>query len=395
MSEIIQLNDIQKIYDEIFLELSKNIVNAAYDSLSSVISALRINVLQILSLRYEGKNVDPCYIDVFRISKVLWVRKASRLISELKTYDNYVKVVPSLLSIYLVNEYITSNNLISRLRWYLYGILLSDGSVVARKSPDVIRIHTTDPALLGIALMFSPKCTIIQTMIRRYKRLHDRFRIYFLADMYELSEIVEMYHNEEEPSSEDEYAQFLAGLIDGDGNVEPQYSKVRISMRANPRSSSTKEKNSRTLRILLNGAIIDEKSLKNSTFLRHDYISIRLTNDRIIRILRKSLSYVLIPHKRRGLMILLKRRSINDTITNIIKEFIKNNCLEIKCRRKRTTKYVYKVAYVRSKNKDILLKLKDELIREFHIEVRGPYRVDNTRYEIVFPERLSRYICEE
>ncbi len=393
MEKTIQLDNIQKIFDDVFLPLSKNIVNIAYSSVSNVNSILRVNLVHTILSRYEGKNVDPCYIDIFRMIKVLWVKKVCQLVNCSEVYKHYVKVIPNMLSIYLINKYTTLSNLIHKLRWYLYGILLSDGSLVARRNSNIIRIHTTDPSLLGVSLMFSSRCMIMSTMIRKFKREKDRFRIYFLADMYGLSEILNMYYHNEEPSSDEEYAQFLAGLIDGDGNIEPEYGKVRISIRINPKSTSTEEKNRKTLKILLNGAIIDENSLTSSTLLKYDYISIRLKNERTIKILNRCLKYLLIPHKREGLAILLRKRMTDNDIIHRVQELVERYNLTIRCRRKRVMKYIYKIAYIRSRDKALLEMVKNELACKFQVNTRGPYKVDDNRYEIVFPERISRYIC--
>ncbi len=380
---------LQELYDNYAMPIAEIIKSSAYDAVRITSRFYRINIEELLKRRYTTYRIeDPSYIDVFRSIKKAWIRNVERGIP----INDFIKILPHRLHLRVGNR-VSQENVVEQFKWYIYGLFLTDGALMY--SNDAMNIHTTNSSMIALSTTIASITNIFMTMIREYKNNNVLFRIYFRCEMYGVGNALKLFNNNEKPSNDEELAQFLAGIIDGDGNVDSKEGKVRISLRYNPKNSFTKKKNMKILQALVENNIVENDTLHSKTFLKYDYLSIKVSKERILKLLEKCLRYVLIPNKRIELERILSSRYLSEDDINILMKILSDYNLKIKCRTKRTQGYSYKIAYVRHRDLELLRKLKKRICGTIGCQVNGPYKVDSTRYEIVFPERLSRYICEE
>ncbi len=329
--------------------------------------------------------------DIMRIVRRTWVTLACTRIRS----NRLVITEKSTTTLLVRNTYLLCDRnrgvSSSALCWYIRGLFLSDGAV--SKGEKAILFHSSQPEILAIALCLADRASVALTMYRHY-RVTGAVRPYLEVKIPDVYGVRDWFYDRvpEMPEDEHDLAALMAGLLDGDGSVDAARSKVRLSARLNPSSDTTRRKVSIIIKILLKFNLVKSNFIYTKTFQKYDYITLPLSNRNVLKILKKSLDYMLVKYKRDSLIkVLSKHTAIIDQVS-IIKGLL-SNPLRIRCRTRRYGDKLYKYPYIRGP-RHIIEKLSKKLL-ENEIKFYGPYRVDEYRSEIALPQRFSKYLCEE
>ncbi len=279
------------------------------------------------------------------------------------------------------------------LRWYIRGLFLSDGAV--RRDEKAILFHSSRPEIPAIALCLADRATVTLTMYRRYK-ITGIARPYLEIKIPDIYGVREWFYNKipEMPENKNQLAALIAGLLDGDGSVDATQSKVRISARPNPSSNISRRKVSIVIKILSEFSLARRDFMYTRTFQTYDYITLPLSDYNVREILKESLNYMLVKHKRTALAKILSKHITIAEQASMIKRLLNNsNILRIRCRTKRYGNRLYKCPYIRGPLHTV--KELSKKLLEVGIRFYGPYKVDKYRGEITLPQSFSDYLCEE
>lgn len=395
------MRDIERLIDNVLIEafsIVQNLFLEAELSLEIVARFVKTpSAHKLIVERYctDGVNdfEDEYYrsrvYDCMRLVKQVWSYLSVR-----KTYSSLFVLSKSLASVRFVNKIVSRRQKDleehETLRWYVRGLVLSDGAVT--ENCRLLYFHSSRPEILAIALSFTTQGSLLLTMFRKYK-ITGKVRPYIEVVCDDLFKVGKWIRNSslEQPHTEQELSAFVAGLLDGDGSIDPVNRKVRLSVRPEPRNQISKFKSKIILEILKEKGLIDENSLNRKSLLKYDYINLRISDPYTYKILKNCINYMKVSSKR------YKLERIMITNINIEQKSIKIRSLasefglSIKCRTKKYGHRTYRQPFIRGPT-HVIQELAKKLT-ENSIEFYGPHRVDNYRSEISLPQSLSKYLC--